>query len=193
MLRGNRSAPVSPAASTRANREAETAVQNLDRIQKAVADIDTALNMPTPHLPPMQLRGWNEQTAWLRGVRTRLGEAAQRIKQKATFGTKLGGFTKGVASMGLNVAGAAIPGGNVLNNALGGAFGSNLAGGGGRQEGTTANTTGGSMVAEMAAMNMQFLALQNAVQMESRKFQTLSNASKARHDIAMRSISNTRA
>lgn len=45
-------------------------------------------------------------------------------------------------------------------------------------------------VAPMAAMNMQFLALQNAVQNESRKFQTLSNASKARHDIALNAIRN---
>jgi hypothetical protein len=48
-------------------------------------------------------------------------------------------------------------------------------------------------VQRMAAMNMQFLALQEAVQMESRKFQTLSNASKARHDIAMNAIRNLRA
>ena len=66
---------------------------------------------------------------------------------------------------------------------VGGLFGG-AAGGG---------AAGGSMVSEMAAMNMQFMALQNAVQMESRKFQTLSNASKARHDIAMASIRNTKA
>lgn len=47
--------------------------------------------------------------------------------------------------------------------------------------------------AEMADLNMEFLALQNAVQMESRKFQTLSNASRARHDIAMAAIRNVRA
>lgn len=47
-----------------------------------------------------------------------------------------------------------------------------------------------SLVAEMAAMNMQFLALQEATQEESRKFQTLSNASQARHDIAMNAIRN---
>lgn len=45
-------------------------------------------------------------------------------------------------------------------------------------------------VAQMAAMNTQFLALQNAVRNEARKFQTLSNASKARHDIAMNAIRN---
>lgn len=50
-----------------------------------------------------------------------------------------------------------------------------------------------SAITQMAQMNLQFLALQNAVQMESRKFQTLSNAAKARHDVAMASIRNTRA
>ena len=46
------------------------------------------------------------------------------------------------------------------------------------------------LVQKMAQMNMQFLALQEATQMESRLFQTLSNASKARHDIAMNAIRN---
>ena len=46
------------------------------------------------------------------------------------------------------------------------------------------------MVEKMAAMNMQFLALQEATQQESRKFQTLSNASKARHETAMNAIRN---
>ena len=47
--------------------------------------------------------------------------------------------------------------------------------------------------AEMARMNMQVMALQNAIQMESRKFQTISNVMRARHDIAMAAIRNTRA
>lgn len=45
----------------------------------------------------------------------------------------------------------------------------------------------------MATMNMQFLALQDAVLSESRRFQTLSNASKARHDVAMNAIRNMKA
>ena len=51
---------------------------------------------------------------------------------------------------------------------------------------------GGDMVAKMAQMNMQFLALQEATQMESRRFQTLSNASKARHSIVMNAVGNAR-
>lgn len=49
---------------------------------------------------------------------------------------------------------------------------------------------GESLETHMAQMNMQFLALQEGIQMESRKFQTLSNASKARHDIALNAIRN---
>jgi hypothetical protein len=52
------------------------------------------------------------------------------------------------------------------------------------------NQTQNDLTGKMAQMNMQFLALQEATQMESRKFQTLSNASKARHDIAMNAIRN---
>ena len=53
-----------------------------------------------------------------------------------------------------------------------------------------AGTAGADLMKKMAQMNMQFLALQEATQMESRKFQSISNASKARHDIAMNAIRN---
>lgn len=43
--------------------------------------------------------------------------------QKKTFASKLGGLTKGVASTGLPVASAVIPGGNVIGAAMGGALG----------------------------------------------------------------------
>src|SRR5688572_22752297 len=46
------------------------------------------------------------------------------------------------------------------------------------------------MVEEMAQMNAQFLALQKSLQAESRRFTTLSSASKARHDVAMNAMQN---
>lgn len=49
---------------------------------------------------------------------------------------------------------------------------------------------GADLVAAMAEMNMQFLALQGALQNESRKFTTLSNASKARRSLALNAIRN---
>lgn len=54
--------------------------------------------------------------------------------------------------------------------------------------GSTPGLSGGDMVQKMAKMNMEYLALQEAYQMESRRFQTLSNASKARHAAALASI-----
>jgi hypothetical protein len=113
-----------------------------------------------------------------------IGRGAQIGAPKKSFAQKLGGFAKGVASVGLNVVGAAVPGASVLTNALGSALGA------GGNFGDTPGLSGGDMVSKMAAMNTQFLALQEATQMESRRFQTLSNASKARHDIAMNAIRN---
>lgn len=43
---------------------------------------------------------------------------------------------------------------------------------------------------QMLDMNMQFVALQNQMQNESRRYQTVSNALKARHDVAMNAIRN---
>jgi hypothetical protein len=52
------------------------------------------------------------------------------------------------------------------------------------------NLNGSDLVAEMAAMNMEFLALQEATQNESRRFTALSNASRARHATAVNAIRN---
>ena len=59
--------------------------------------------------------------------------------------------------------------------------------------GTLTGGTGAGMMQDMMSQNMQFLALQDAIQQESRTFQTLSNATQARHDVAMSSMRNTRA
>ena len=47
-----------------------------------------------------------------------------------------------------------------------------------------------AIVTELARMNEQFAALQKTTQQESRRFQTLSNASKARHETAMNAVRN---
>jgi hypothetical protein len=106
-------------------------------------------------------------------------------KTSGGFGHALGKLAKGVAKVGLGVASAVgVPGANILGNALGSALGA------GGNFGDTPGLNGGDMMQKMAAMNMQFLALQEATQMESRRFQTLSNASKARHDIALNAAMN---
>jgi hypothetical protein len=124
------------------------------------------------------------------------GTAAQGT-QKQSFAAKLGGavggIAKGVAQVGLGVVSNAIPGGGILANALGGAFGNNLAGGGIGSSTAGLSAGGDTMMKDMMKMNMEFMALQNATQNESRKFQTLSNASRARHDVAMNAIRNMKA
>ena len=47
-----------------------------------------------------------------------------------------------------------------------------------------------AIVTELAKMNQQFGELQKTTQQESRRFQTLSNASKARHETAMNAVRN---
>ena len=45
-------------------------------------------------------------------------------------------------------------------------------------------------VQQMMKMNMQFLQLQNAMQMESWKYNTVSNALKVRHESSMAAVRN---
>jgi len=47
-----------------------------------------------------------------------------------------------------------------------------------------------NMLEQMNQMNMEFLQLQNSMQMESRQFNTVSNALKVRHDAAQAAIRN---
>jgi len=47
-----------------------------------------------------------------------------------------------------------------------------------------------AMQKQMAQLEGQFLALQNSMQQQSRQYQTISNALRARHDTAMNSIRN---
>ena len=51
-------------------------------------------------------------------------------------------------------------------------------------------TASADLTKQVAAMNAQFLKLQEATQIEARRFQILSNASKARHEIAMNAVRN---
>jgi hypothetical protein len=118
--------------------------------------------------------------------RTGGAHAAGAPKKSGGFGHTLANFAKGVAKVGLGVAGAVgVPGANILGQALGSTLGGQVG-----NFGNTPGLNGGDMVQQMAQMNMQFLALQEATQMETRKFNTISNASKARHEAAMASIRN---
>lgn len=106
--------------------------------------------------------------------------------QPTSFGDKLKSVASTVGQVGLAAAGAVVPGGSVLQSALGSALGGSTGG----NFGGTAGLNGSDMVNQMMSMNMQFLALQSAMEQGSRQFNTLSNASKNRHESAMNSIRN---
>jgi len=107
-------------------------------------------------------------------------------KSGTSFNTPAGGnlinfSARSVGAVGLQVAGSVIPGGSVIANAIGGSTGSGEAPLSGSEGGTS------NLAAEQ---NMEFITLQNNIQMQSRQYQTLSNALKARHDITQSSIQN---
>src|SRR5262245_40777029 len=90
-----------------------------------------------------------------------VGRGQMAPKPKKSFMKTLGSIAGGVAKIGLGVVGNVVPGGNILSQALGSALGA------GGNFGDTPGLSGGDMMQKMAAMNMQFLALQEATQMES--------------------------
>ena len=109
-------------------------------------------------------------------------------------GAKTGGANKFSSALGAGTQKAAmggasgVPGSSVLNSVLGQT-------GSGDVGGTALGQAGGAlmgadMVQANMKMNMQFLSLQNSMQMESRQFQAVSNALKVRHDSAMSAVRN---
>lgn len=112
----------------------------------------------------------------------------------STAGAKSGQANKFTAALGATTQKAAmggaggVQGSNVLGSVLGqtsaNSVGSTALGqAGGALEGA-------DMVQMNMKMNMQFMALQNSMQMESRQFQAVSNALKVRHDSAMSAVRN---
>ncbi len=129
------------------------------------------------------LRGKMQYNSQLAGASRGSQQAlsTQRTKKKS-FAQKLGGFAKGIAQVGLSVAGSAIPGGNIISSAISSAMGGT--------GGSAASGLGGDMMSQMASQNMAFLALQNNIQQQSRQYQTISNALTASHQAASNSIRN---
>mgnify|MGYP000867305518 CR=1 FL=1 len=119
-------------------------------------------------------------------VSANINRASTAVSQPKTTGQQFGSVMKTVASVGLQAAGAVVPGASTLTNALGNALGSSA----GSSFGNTPGLNGSDMVNNMMQMNMQFLALQSAMEQGTRQFNTLSNASKCRHESAMASIRN---
>jgi hypothetical protein len=77
---------------------------------------------------------------------------------------------------------------NTLKSAISGSSSKGTSSGSSGQAG--GGLTGAGMIQQNMQMNMEFLALQNQMQMESRQFNAVSNALKVRHDAAMAAVRN---
>jgi hypothetical protein len=157
-----RQAVQAEAATRDAESQARAAAQaRVDGLAAAVATLDQLIASPRPAgLSRAEAATWDEQTAWLRSVSDRY----------RPLGTAYGGA---------NLAAPFIPGGAVVSAAITGPA-----------PAPPARPGASAAAPSLAELDAQFLALQQAVQNESRRFQTLSNASKARHDVAMNAIRN---
>lgn len=146
--------------------DSQARVADLDA---AVAVLDELVSRPPPAaLSRADLSAWNEHTKWLASVRDRYESLRG---QYASF------------AVGGAVAGGALPGGSVLSSAISSS--------GKRAPGSESVSTDGSAApAGAEQLDAEFRKLQAAAQQESRRFQTLSNVSKVRHDTAMSSIRN---
>lgn len=113
------------------------------------------------------------------------------------------GSSAGTLLDGVEAASSLVPGGGVLSAAVRGARASvsgtagsaGAAASAGSATAGTAPGTGdslGDLQSAMASDNMTYLKLQEQMQAENRRFTTLSNVMKARHETAKNSINNIR-
>ncbi|HUF74460.1 MAG TPA: hypothetical protein VMR74_16375 [Gammaproteobacteria bacterium] len=145
--------------------------------------VDTTLNglieMPVPRgLSSAERSTWAEQTRWLTSVRNRYRELS--ISYAAPISN----------SAGQDAAAPTVPGGAVVSAAVSG-LGTMKNADEPSERGERARVAPPtSAPARVNQSNDRLIELQQAVQNESRRFQTLSNALKARHDAAMNTIRN---
>ena len=144
---------------------AQAVEEQFVNLQGAIESLDRLIAEPAPtDLSEEERADWDDQTIWLRSVRDRYAEVAEEYAATEDAVIPRSGIER------------------ATSNSLG------------ERPGVT-NTTGQtsqSAVSNMALSSQRFLTLQNTVQQESRKYQTLSNVTKARHDVAMSSINNIR-
>jgi hypothetical protein len=129
-----------------------------------------------------------------------IGVAAPFVPGAAVVSAAVTGAAGGISSgggspayggsgVGSNVGPDGIPmgGPGLSSNGAGGAGGAQ---GGGSQQDLLNQTK--DMQEMMASFNLQYLQLQEKMQMENRSFSTVSNVMKTKHDTAKSSISNVR-
>jgi hypothetical protein len=106
--------------------------------------------------------------------------------------TVMGGPLVGAAVRGVRVGAQAATGGAIgggpLSPAGGGLAAGAVGGSGGEEQGTLDEVR--AMQEQAQDFNLQYLALQEEVQQENRRFSTVSNVLKARHDTAKAAVQN---
>lgn len=153
--------------------------QGPDNVQKAMATLDSLAKAPPPAgMSAADKSAWDSQTQWLQSVHQRFNQAYAKSPRDAASGQASG---KHHELQSPRDAASGLPTGKV------------------------ANATGGGVVSPRDLQSGQasgkrqhqwtpeLQTVYDAVQMESRKFQTLSNAQKSRHDVAMNAIRNMKA
>jgi hypothetical protein len=96
---------------------------------------------------------------------------------------------------GIEAASSLVPGGGVVSAAVRGARAASAGSAGAAEAAGTSGSgaeTLGDLQTAMAQDNMTYLKLQEQMQAENRRFTTLSNVMKARHETAKNSINNIR-
>jgi hypothetical protein len=152
---------------------------SVDTREEAIVALNELIEMPVPRgLSSAERSTWAEQTRWLTSVRNRYREFS--ISYAAPISN----------SAGQDAAAPAVPGGAVVSAAVTG-LGAMKNADEPSERGERARVAPPtSPPARVDQSNDRLIELQQAVQNESRRFQTLSNVLKARHDAAMNAIRN---
>ena len=126
-------------------------------------------SLAAPSVPARQRRGFSEAVA----------DDRDRSRPRA----------RGLVAITAEVAGNAGPIGGLVSAGI-----EAVAGGGGRDADPRTEQLDRmwEMQRESQAFNLEYLALQESMQSENRRFSTMSNLMKARHDTAKSAISNIR-
>ena len=155
---------------------AQTASSSPMTVADAMAAIQKAADQPQPPgMSAADAAAWSAQTEWLRDVHRRLGTMAAAAQHEVVAPRDR---ATGQAS------GRVAPREQATGQASG------------RREQATGQASGqreqatGQASGQVAAPANPLEDLRSAIQNESRKFQTLSNASRARHEAAMNAIRN---
>lgn len=119
------------------------------------------------------------------GTRNNVYQDSTKTKESGGFGKAMAKVADGALST-VSTVGSTIPGGGLVGAAAQGIRA--LLGGGGSEQDQMDKMW--EMQKQSQMFNMQYLELQTAIQDDNRRFSTLSNLMKCRHDTAKAAINN---